>query len=160
MQMSAQPSPWSGSPPDKGSGGDGLPPIELYKIAVEEYRFQAQYNWSRTQYLLAFNAAILAAGVGLRVGAGAWAVLVFLLGIAASVATIVVMRTQHGYYRAARDRLRGMEQRLGVPEAFRVDTTATLGGRTRKVSVTQVVHLLTSGLAAAHVAGIVLTFVT
>jgi hypothetical protein len=45
--------------------GDGVPPSDVYKIAVDDYHFQAQFNWSRTQYLLAFDAAILAIGAGL-----------------------------------------------------------------------------------------------
>jgi hypothetical protein len=42
-----------------GPADGDLPPIETYKIAVEEHRFQAQFNWSRTQYLLALNALVL-----------------------------------------------------------------------------------------------------
>jgi hypothetical protein len=43
--------------PSNSQNGDGIPPADLYRIAVEEYRFQAKYNWSRTQYLLAFKRA-------------------------------------------------------------------------------------------------------
>ncbi|MEJ7741251.1 MAG: hypothetical protein WKF73_01150 [Nocardioidaceae bacterium] len=47
---------------------------------MEEYRFQAQYNWSRTQYLLGFNVAILVAGTVVAARPGRGAALVFLLG--------------------------------------------------------------------------------
>jgi hypothetical protein len=57
-----------GGPPDDGGG---IPAVDLYKNVVDEYRFQVQFNWQRTQYLLAFNAAILAAAVALA-GRVAW----------------------------------------------------------------------------------------
>lgn len=36
--------------------------VDLYKVAVEEYRFQVDLNWKRTQYFLALNVAILGCG--------------------------------------------------------------------------------------------------
>jgi hypothetical protein len=69
-------------PPDDG---DGIPPADIYKIAVDEYRFQAQYNWSRTQYLLAFNVGILAAATAVASQPGKSAALVFGLGAVAAV---------------------------------------------------------------------------
>jgi hypothetical protein len=125
---------------------------ELYRVAVEEYRFQAQFNWSRTQYFLAFNAAILAAAVALS--AGRPAALVFGLGAVAAVLSASAVHTQHGYYRAARNRMREVEERYGVPAEQRVTTTATLGGRPRpRPNVTQVTYLLFGALLVAHVAG-------
>ncbi len=135
------------------NGDDDLPPIELYKAAVEEYRFQAQFNWSRTQYLLAFNAAILAAATGVASRPGRGASLVFLLGIVAAVLSIVAVRTQHDYYRAARERMTRVEDAHGVPADHRVDTTATLGGRRRTISVNSVVYLILAAVAAADVVG-------
>lgn len=45
------------------TGNHGEPPLaDLYKSAMEEYRFQASFNWSRTQYLLGPNVAVLTAG--------------------------------------------------------------------------------------------------
>jgi hypothetical protein len=52
---------WDSQP--GGDDGDRVPAVDLYKNCVDEYRFQVLHNWSRTQYLLAFNAAILAAAV-------------------------------------------------------------------------------------------------
>jgi hypothetical protein len=60
------------------------------------------------------------------------------------------VRTQHGYYRAARDRLRRVEEVLEVPADLWADTTST-GGRSRLVSVNQVVYLLL-GLVAVGAA--------
>ncbi|MEJ5945471.1 hypothetical protein WDZ17_09225 [Pseudokineococcus basanitobsidens] len=127
---------------------------DLYRVAVEEYRFQAQFNWSRTQYLLAFNAAILAAAVA--VSGGRPAALVFGLGAVAAVLSASAVHTQHGYYRAARDRMRQVEERMEVPVEQRVTTTAVLGGRRRpRPNVTQVTYLLFAALFLAHVVGAV-----
>lgn len=130
-----------------------MPPGELYKVAVEEYRFQAQFNWSRTQYLLALNAAILTAAAAVASRPGHSAALIFLLGMVASVLSAVVVRTQHDYYRAARDHLRRVEEELAIPHSQRLDTTSALGGRSRLVSVNQVVYLLLFSLAVADAVG-------
>jgi hypothetical protein len=145
-----------GNPP---GGGDPLGPAGLYKIAVDEYRFQAQYNWSRTQYLLAFNAGILAVGVGLS-QRSLLVVAVFALGLLAAVLSASVVRTQHGYYRAARDHMKRLEEDLAIPEGQRLDTTSTLGGRARAISVNQVVYLLLATIAVADVFGIVAALTT
>lgn len=82
--------------------GDGVPPFEVYRMAVDEYRFQAQYNWSRTQYLLGLNVAVLAAATAVAATPGKGAVLVFAFGVVASILSALDVRTQHDYYRAAR----------------------------------------------------------
>ena len=138
--------------------GDEPPLSELYRVAVEEYRFQAQFNWSRVQYLLAFNAGILAAGVALASQSGRLAALVFGLGIVACGMTFMVHRVQHGYYRKARDRMRRIEGNLHLPNDVRVDTTSTLSGDTRSISVTQVIYLLLVAIAVADALAIVFVF--
>ncbi len=49
-----------------------------------------------------------------------------------------------------------MEEQRGIALADRVDTTSTLGGRRRSVSVTQLIYLLTGAVAVAHLVGIAL----
>ena len=39
--------------------------LELYKIAVEEYRFQVKLNWDRTAYHLTLSSGLIAIAVGL-----------------------------------------------------------------------------------------------
>src|SRR5687767_12786859 len=116
-----------------GPTDDGLPPADLYKTAVDEYRFQATHNWSRTQYLLAFNLAILASASAVGSQPGRSAALVFAAGCVAAASSVFAVRTQHDYYRAARDRMRRIEEALHVPPDLRADTTSTLGGRSRLV---------------------------
>ncbi len=143
--------------PEPAQGGsDGVPPADLYRIAVEEYRFQATFNWSRTQYMLVFNTGILAAAAAVASQPGRGAALVFALGFVTCLLSALVIRTQQSYYRAARDRMRRVESDLGIPERQRTDTTATLGGRSRAVSVTQLIYLMLGSVAVANVVGAIL----
>ena len=146
--------------PHEPTNGDDLPPADLYRVSVDEYRFQAQFNWSRTQYLLAFNAAILTAAAAVASRPGQSAALVFVLGAVASVLSMTAVHTQHDYYRAARDRMRRVEEALGISEDHRIDTTATLGERHRKVSVNQVVYLLLASMAVADLVGCIIIVVS
>lgn len=146
--------------PHDPSNGDDLPPADLYQLAVDEYRFQAQFNWSRTQYLLAFNAAILTAATAVASRPGRRAALVFGLGAVASLLSVAAVRTQHDYYRAARDRMRRVEEAIGIPDPHRIDTTASLGNRRRAVSVNQVVYLLLAATAVANLVGSAIILVT
>lgn len=139
-----------GDAPDDGVTGN----LDLYKMAVEEYRFQVLHNWNRTQYLLAFNVAVAGLGVLLSARSPHGAVPVFALGALAAVLTASVTRVQHDYYRAARDRVQRMEDSLPVPEGWRTDTTASMGGRSRRVSVTQLVYVLLGAVAVVDLVSI------
>lgn len=146
--------------PSQPGGTGGLPPEEIYKIAVDEYRFQARYNWSRTQYLLGFNVAVLAAGVAVATRpVGHAAALVFVLGIAAAGLSFMVVRTQHEYYRAARNHMQRVEESLEIPPNQRLDTTAAMGERRRTVSVNKLVYFLLCAIALAEVVAVVLVVV-
>lgn len=132
--------------------------LELYRLAVDEYRFQAQFNWSRTQYWLVFNSGILAAGVALMAATGrAFPVLVFALGLAACGLSMQAIRVTHGYYRNARDRVRRFEAELAIPQHLRMDTTAGLRSPRQRIRVnaTAVTYLLLAALAVADAVGIV-----
>lgn len=39
--------------------------VDLYKLAVDEYRFQVNLNWDGSKYFLAFNTAVIGVGAGL-----------------------------------------------------------------------------------------------
>src|SRR3954471_22673499 len=140
--------------PNGGSSDDGgVPQADIYKAAVDEYRFQAEFNWSRTQYMLVFNTAILAAASAIASRPGRSAALVFGLGAVACLLSYFVMRTQHDYYRAARDHLRRVEQSLGIPPDQFMNTTSTMRGqqKQRKASVTQLVYLLLMSVGLADI---------
>lgn len=69
---------------------------------------------------------------------------------------MLVVRTQHDYYRAARARLRVVERRLRLDEEYLLDTTSTVGQRPRLVSVNQLVYFLLAIIAVADLVGIVI----
>jgi hypothetical protein len=108
-----------------------IPAADIYKTAVEQYRFQAQFNWSRTQFLLSFNAAVLVAATVVASTSGHGA-LVFALGAVAALLTVAVLRTQHDYYRAALNHLRLIEETLQLPRHARLDATSATGHRRSK----------------------------
>lgn len=145
---------WGGG--DTAGGDEDIPAADIYKVAVEEYRFQAQYNWSRTQYLLGFNAVILTAATVVAGRPGKGAAAIFIFGAVAAVLTMMVVRTQHDYYRAARNRVRRIEDAFAVPADQRLDTTSTLGERRGKVTVNNLTYMLLTGLVVAHTLGTVL----
>jgi hypothetical protein len=74
--------------------------------------------------------------------------------------TMVVVRVQHGHYRAARDHMRRVEDDLGLDQRQRLDTTSTMGGRRRAVSVNDVAYLLLGALAAANAYGFISRLIT
>jgi hypothetical protein len=39
--------------------------MELYKIAVEQYRFQVNLNWDRNKFYILLNSSLIAAASGL-----------------------------------------------------------------------------------------------
>jgi hypothetical protein len=143
-------------PNGQSGNSDGVPPADIYKAAIEEYRWQAQFNWTRTQYTLVFNTAILAAATAVASHGGRSAVLVYGLGVVAAVVSALVVRTQHDYYRAARDRMKRVEEDLAIPPDHRTNTTSTLGHRRRTASVTQLVYLLLGAMCVADVTGAVI----
>lgn len=133
--------------------------LELYKMSVEEYRFQAQFNWTRTQAWLVFNTAILAAGIAL-LKLTPFAAVVFAIGALAAVLSIRAVEVMHGYYRQARDRVRRFETSLDLPVGQRFDTTpGQQGRRSSRINVTAVSYLVLSAVACADVLGVVTAFV-
>jgi hypothetical protein len=146
--------------------GDRQEIVDLYKIATDEYRFQVTLNWNRTQYYLGLNVAIIGAGTGiLKVGgvhpATVLIACVFAVGLVIALFSLIVTQRQHGYYQAARDRLKAMEEKLELPEAFTLRTTAGMRGEPRKglnrVTVTSLTSYVFVVLGLIDAAGIVYT---
>jgi hypothetical protein len=106
--------------------------LQLYKIAIEEYRFQVQLNWQRSQYYLILNAALIAAGgslLGIQGDRGRpLAFILFLMGLVTVVVSLLATTTQHTYYRAAREKLKRVEERLGLGP-LGIQTTPSLGSK-------------------------------
>jgi hypothetical protein len=92
--------------------------LDLYKIAVEEYRFQVKLNADRSRDYVVVNSAIIASGIALlgQAHLPLLAGLVFTVGLVVAVLAIMGTSTQHGYYRDARNTQRQLANRLGFSD--------------------------------------------
>lgn len=78
--------------------------LDLYKIAVEEYRFEVRLNWDRTAYYLTLNSGLITIAAGLLKIGGAPIVNfvvagVFSIGLLSSFIGIRNVLKGHEYYR-------------------------------------------------------------
>lgn len=148
--------------PDK-HGWDSGELLEIYKVAVEEYRFQVSLNWARTRYLLVLNGAILAVGSGLlevEREQQAWLIgAIFVLGALTSLHAAAVTAKQHSYYRNARDRMNIIGRGIGLPDNYLLATTpgmahdATRTFWSKLSRITWMHYLLFGFLALMHALG-------
>lgn len=141
--------------------------LELYKLTIEEYHFQVNLNWSRSQYFLGLNVAIIGVGTGLlRISGGEEASLLtgclFLVGLATAVFSLFATRKGREYYRETRTRLKAVEAKLGLEEALTLRTTAGMKGRPSQrgaawLTVTNFIYGLFVVLAGVDVIGLLYT---
>ncbi len=116
-------------------------------------------NWSRSEYYFALNVGVLVAAVGLLATSTRvprWLIAgLFGAGLLIAAFSIFANRTQHNYYRQARDEAVRLRDALGLPETA-LATTPGMGSRRRrlaKVGTWQVAML--SALALGDLAGLV-----
>lgn len=136
---------------------------DQYKVVIDEYRFQVDLNWKRSQYYFVLTAAILAASLGLFASNVSVPRLVlavpFMIGLVVTLLAYAANLTQKGYYYAIRDKKRLLELRLGLGE-LAIQTTRGMGNRRMRrlgrVTTFQAAVLL--ALAAANLGGIATAF--
>ena len=137
----------------------------MYKVSVEEYRFQVQLNWDRAKYLLGFNTAVIGAGTGLVKLAGKAAdillVGLFAVGLAAAVLSMAAVYLQHGYYRSTRDRMLEIGKLLNIQSLAIATTPGARGERTTRIlkvgRVQNILYILLALIAIVDLAGIIYT---
>lgn len=107
--------------------------LELYKIAIEEYRFQVKLNADRSRDYVVLNSAIIAAAITLlgQAKMPALAGVVFVIGVVVASLSILGTNTQHDYYRDTRNAKRQLEERLGLAGVVLMKTKPT-GSRYRR----------------------------
>lgn len=93
--------------------------FDLYKIAVEEYRFEVKLNTDRMIHYLVFNAAVLSVGAGLLKAGGSplttgFVLLLFAAGIPTAVLGVRAVKKGHEYYRRAVYKKTLIEAMLGL----------------------------------------------
>lgn len=93
--------------------------FEIYRIAVEEYRFNVELGWNRTKYLLTLNSSLTVAGLALFRFAEekldyVLLSLVFFLSLIILRFSFAVTRTAKQYYYNAKYKKAYIENRLGL----------------------------------------------
>ena len=130
---------------------------EQYSRCVDEYRFQVNLNWSRSQYFFVLNVAILVAGVGLLSATdmpAAVPIVVFIVGAVTAFLSILASKTQHDYYKNIRDLKERIELRLRLGDLV-LRTTPGMGGvRGRIAKLTTFQQFILALLLVADVTGL------
>jgi hypothetical protein len=101
---------------------DSLPAerlLDLYRLALDEYRFEVRLGWDRTTYFLVLNSAILTVATGLLKTDGPPAIyvfigLLFLLGFGTSTIGAISITKNHEYYRRTVVKKTLIECQLGL----------------------------------------------
>lgn len=94
--------------------------FDLYKIAIDEYRFEVDLNWQRTKYFCVLNAAIIAIATGLiKIGEpenniSIFISMIFFVGIITSRLGIVSIRQGEIYYHRTIHKKTLIERELGL----------------------------------------------
>jgi hypothetical protein len=122
--------------------------LTLYKIAIEEYRFQVKLNWDRTAYYLTLNGGLITIATGLlKVGSSPVVNLlvatVFLIGLGASWIAIKNIRTGHEYYRRTVVKKTLLEDQLGLTkpsEDYAARPTLAVGTTVGQNEHLQILH--------------------
>jgi len=144
-------------------GGTRAELIELYKISIEEYRFQATLNWNRTQYYLGLNVGMIGIATGiLELSSGGVGFLtggLYLAGAVCSLLSLAAVRVQHDYYRTARNHKARLEAELGLG-GLSISTTPGMGSTVARLGkVTTVNSVLLCILAVMNSVGALVVFV-
>jgi hypothetical protein len=93
--------------------------LTLYKIALDEYRFQVRLNWDRTAYHLTLSSGLIAIAAGLlKLGTNSPVNLavafVFFIGLCVSTVGIKSILKGHSYYRYTIFKKTLLEDQLGL----------------------------------------------
>jgi hypothetical protein len=93
--------------------------LNLYKIAVEEYRFEVRLGWDRATYFLVLNSAILSVATGLLKLDSPPIVYIFIsllfgFGLGTSLIGSLSITKAHEYYRWTVVKKTVIEERLGL----------------------------------------------
>lgn len=90
--------------------------FELYRLALDDYRFQVQLNQDRSRYFLVLNLTVIGIATGVvQLGQGTLSILVALLyaaGFLFCIFSIFALQAQRKFYRSARDQKIHFERQL------------------------------------------------
>ncbi len=77
--------------------------LELYRVAIDEYRFEVRLNWDRMQYYVVVNSGIVAVGTSLIAKADTFGVValsgtMFIIGFVMTIIGIFAIHRGRDYY--------------------------------------------------------------
>ncbi len=131
--------------------------MQLYVAAHQDYQFQVNLTWSRTQYCLTLNAGLLSVAAALyKIGAEISVIPIIAVlsaGFIIAIFSILALKAGRSYYEPVNQRLRRLEYRLGIVD-YGVRTTPEQGGRKRVMTVTRSFITLMLGLGLLDLMGI------
>jgi len=127
-----------------------------YDRALEEYRFQVDLNWRRSEYFFVLNVGVLIASATMFSSEDVPRVLVaalFLVGVLLAGLSFLANDVQHRYYRSARKRKRELEERLDLEDLALVTTPGMGSGIERLGRVGTFLKIMLIAIAAADLLG-------
>ncbi len=93
--------------------------LELYKISIEEYRFQVLYNWNRNRFYLTLTAGVITVAAGILripnvVKYEYLLIPLFIIGGLIAFIGLQTLKKGQEYYRATVLKMSSLESQLGL----------------------------------------------
>jgi hypothetical protein len=132
-----------------------------YDRALDEYRFQVDLNWRRSEYFFVLNVGVLIAAATMFAADNVPRELVavlFLIGALLAVLSVFANESQHGYYRSARYVKQRIEERLELKE-MALATTPGMGSKVGRLGrVRTFLKIMLVAIAAVDLGGAAFAF--
>lgn len=109
--------------------------LRQYDRALDEYRFQVDLNWRRSEYFFVLNVGVLIAAATMFSSEDvprALVAVLFLIGALLALLSSLANEAQHSYYRAARALKSKLEKQLGL-EDLALATTPGMGSSFKRL---------------------------
>jgi len=130
--------------------------VRQYDRAVEEYRFQVDLNWRRSEYFFVLNVGVLIASATMFSSGDVPRELVavlFFVGALLAGLSFLANDVQHGYYKSARNRKTDLEKRLELGDLALATTPGMGSGLRRLGRVGTFLKIMLVAIALADLVG-------
>ena len=90
---------------------------DLYRIAIDEYRFNVKLSWDRTRFFVGLNTALVTAAAAVTrfwTGPELWLVPISFIGVVICLSGIRTIQNGHQYYRRSIYKKTLLEAELGL----------------------------------------------